>query len=98
MMAVPISIDGSQFHAVNQKLSPMSAMGGNLSATGQGLPSSIAHRWGSDWARTAFIVPRTRLPLPLLCYGESPCEDRSLIAHRWGRIAYNLLPPAVCII
>src|SRR6266516_4306865 len=30
-MAVPISMDGSQFHAVSQKLSPKSAMFGDLS-------------------------------------------------------------------
>ena len=32
MRAVPISMDGSQFQAVSQKLSPMSAMGSDLSA------------------------------------------------------------------
>src|SRR5690242_7860798 len=48
MRAVPISIDGSQFHWVSQKLSPMSAIVGGLSGFSLFIKSTITNQGGSN--------------------------------------------------
>src|SRR5438094_9821611 len=96
MRAVPITMDGSQFHCVSQKSSPMSAIDGDLSyrSLAYFLLSYVAYNNQSS-ITPQFSLPR---PLPLRIALSDHLQLLSAWRHRLLVIVrQSQRPPCLCL-